>query len=233
MMKNYIILGVLLFSVFVFTGCEELDTGGVSETYSLDLKEGTNLIVQLGDEYSDPGYAATYSGKDISGDIVVAGDEVDPNTVGLYKVKYVYTLENGETISRTREVIVCDKSVKVEISGKYVTIDPTHRIREGVETKYKGQTIYIKKIAPGFFEISDYLGGFYSQHYGYGNAYTTGGYVQVKSDNTITLLTANNTPWGIPASNFKKGVYDPETSTIYWEVGFAGMGFFVKLKLEE
>lgn len=230
-MKKYILFKLILASlVLFFTACEKHDTKEVSNDYSLELKKGEQVISQLNDNYEDPGYVAMFGNTDVTKDVVVEGT-VNVKKVGLYPVKYTYKPKNGPEISRVRKVIVCDSSVKVDIEGKYVTTEETHRMRNGVETKYSGQNVVVSKIAPGFFEVSDFLGGYYEQPpRGYGAAYAASGYVQVKDDNTITFLSANPTGFGITVTGINGGIYDPSDSSIYWEADFAGMTFYVKLK---
>lgn len=230
MRKNILIIWFLLSSILFFTSCESNETEDLSKDYNFEFKTGPQLIVQLNGTYTDPGYFATFDGQDISKDIIVEG-KVDPQTVGLYPIKYTFKHKNGVRVTRVRNVIVCDVSVKVDISGDFVTAEGTHRIRKGVETAYSSQEISIKKIAPGFFQVQDFLGGYYAQPpIGYGNAYAASGFVQVKNDNTISFLSANMLPWGVTVTGIENGKYNPNDGTVYWESKFAGMTFYVKLK---
>jgi len=225
-------LWAIISSLCFFTACDEDDTEDISVEYSLDLKTGTNLVIQLGDSYSEPGYKAIYDGADVTDKVVVEGT-VDPNTVGLYIVEYAYTIPNGEIISLEREVIVADMSITTDISGTYIVQEGTHRIRQGVRTDFSETKVVIKKIAPGFFSVSNLIGGYYSEWNDYGDRYAATGYIQLKEDNSIALLSSLVTGWGDSLSALDKAAYTPADNTIYWEAGYAGMVFYVNMKMKE
>jgi len=227
-------LWAIISSLCFFTACDEDDTEDISVEYSLDLTEGSNIVVQLGDSYSEPGYKATYNGADVSDKVVVEGT-VDPNTVGLYNVTYTYTIPNGESIPLVREIIVADMSITTDISGTYVTQEGTHRIRQGVRTDYSETEVVIKQIAPGFFSVSKLIGGYYANVHngGYGDRYAATGYIQLKEDNSIAILSSLVPGWGDSLSALDKAAYTPADNTIYWEAGYAGMVFYVNMKMKE
>ncbi len=224
----------IISSLCFFTACDEVDTEDISVEYSLDLTEGSNLVVQLGDPYTDPGYKATYDGANVTDKVVVEGI-VDPNTVGLYKVKYTYTIPNGESIPLEREVIVADMSITTDISGKYTVQDGSHRIYKGATKDYSKTEVVIKKVAPGFFSVSNFFGGYYSDFVGYGDRYAMTGYVQLKKDSSIVVLSSSLTAWGDSMDFLNNGAFDPANNTIYWEAGYVGgkMVFYVNMKIEE
>ncbi len=222
----------IISSLCFFTACDEADTEDISVEYSLDLAEGSNLIIQLGDAYTDPGYKATYDGADVTDQVVVEGT-IDVNTVGLYKATYTYTIPNGESIQLERQIIVSDKSITTDISGTYTTLDGTHRIRGGARTDYSGTEVVIEQIAPGFFSVSNLIGGYYSDYVGYGNRYAAAGYIQLKADNSIAVLSSLVLGWGDSLDFLNNAVYTPADNTIYWEAGYANMVFYVNMKIEE
>ncbi len=231
-MKKYIIL-MLSSLALLFTACEDDVTENISKDYDLKLVGGQELIWQLnGDKYADPGFVATYGGTDAAKMVTVKGT-VDIHTVGLYPITYTFTPKTGVKVVRTRNVIVADKSVTLDMSGTYVTSGSTHRIRKGAETAFVGQEVVITKVAPGFFKISDFMGGFYESYYGYGSAYTSGGYVQLESNGNISLLSSTLTPWGIGVDKIENAKYNSSNSSIYWESSFAGMTFYVELTKKE
>ncbi|BAX79461.1 BT_2262 family domain-containing protein [Labilibaculum antarcticum] len=231
-MRKNIMLWAIISSLCFFTACDEVDTEGISVEYSFDLTDGADLIVQLGDAYTDPGYKATYDGANVTDKVVVEGI-VDPNIVGFYKVKYTYTPPNGAGIPRERQVIVSDKSITTDISGKYTTQDGTHRIRDGARTDYSGIEVEIEQIAPGFFSVSNLIGGYYSDYVGYGARYAAAGYVQLKADNSISVLSSSVLGWGDSLDFLNNAAYTPADNTIYWEAGYAGMVFYVNIKIKE
>jgi hypothetical protein len=233
-MRKYIMLMAIISSLCFFTACDEIDTEDISVEYSLDLIEGSDLVVQLGNPYTDPGYKATYDGANVTDKVVVEGT-VDPYTVGLYKVKYTYTIPNGESIPLERQVIVADMSITTDISGTYTVQDGSHRIRLGVRKDYSETKVVIKKIAPGFFSVSNFFGGYYSEFFDYGDRYAMTGFVQLKADDSIAVLSSFLIGWGDSLDFLNNAAFNPANNTIYWEAGYGdgAMVFYVNMKIEE
>lgn len=223
-MKKLTYISLLL---FILVACEK-ETEGVSSIFHFELKGEQTLLVPLGTSYDEPGVVVTYKGEDVSGKVQVSG-EVDAKTVGLYSVSYTYTNPDGIKTTRTRSVIVADPNVKTDISGKYKTADGTQRLRQGTTTPYPGFNVAITKIAPGFFEVSDFLGGYYEQRAGYGAAAAMKGYIQLKNDNSIVLLSSHINAWGDGLSSLDNATCTPETGLINWVAQYAGMSFTVVL----
>lgn len=73
------------------------------------------VTVECGDPYEDPGASATdYCDGDLTGEIVVAGDVVDVNTVGTYVITFNVTDGQGHIAEEvTRTVIVEDTTIPV------------------------------------------------------------------------------------------------------------------------
>ena len=87
----------------------------------------------------------------------------------------------------------------------------------------------LTQIAPGIYEISDYLGGYYEQGRGYGSAYALTGYLKLNADNTIEALTGYVAGWGDSYNSVENGIYDAATGEISFDVDYAGMLFAVTL----
>ena len=227
-MKKLKYLSLIIGSLFIFSSCEK-ETEDISKVLHFTIQGEETILVPIGTEFSDPGFNITLSGKDVSNDVTVT-QNVDEETVGLYQVKYVYRNNNTGEEVRTRTVIVCDPSVEADMSGEYTTQDGTVRTGSGSDVPFPGFKVTISKIAPGFFEISDFLGGYYEQRAAYGKAYACSGYVQLKSDNTFTLLSSSILPWGDTLTGVSDGVYNPNEQSISWSADYAGMTFKVVLK---
>lgn len=225
---KYICLAVL--SVLSFAACEK-ETEDVSNVNKLafEMKGAPTMLVTLGTSYQEPGFTAVFNGADDSKNVAVEGT-VDAQTVGLYYVNYVHSNIDKVKTTLTRTVIVCDPTVETNIAGAYITAAGTYRSLNGAEVPFPGYNVNISKIAPGFFKISDFLGGYYHQRAAYGAAYACNGYVQLKNDNSLTLLSSSLTPWGDTLTEVTGGGYDPETGTVYWCAEYAGMLFYVVLK---
>lgn len=226
-MKNIKYIGIFLCTLFFLTACEK-ETEGVSGIIHFELLGDQTLLVKLGTPFQEPGYKVIYRGEDVSKDVKVAGT-IDANKVGLYNLAYSYANKDGVKTTRTREVIVADPSVTTDIAGNYITADGTFRLASGATENYPGFKVSVTKIATGFFGISDFLGGYYAQKRGNGAAYACSGYIQLKNDNTITLLSSSILPWGDTLTGVTEGKYDPATGVVSWKAEYAGMFFTVVL----
>ncbi|WP_044264807.1 BT_2262 family domain-containing protein [Bacteroides timonensis] len=227
-MKVMRYISILLCAVFLLTACEK-ETEGISGTMRFELLGEETMLVTLGTSFQDPGCKVIYRGQDVSADAEAIGT-VDAQTVGLYSVQYVFANKDGVKTTKKRTVIVADPTVTVEIAGNYLTADGTFRLSGSTVTNFPGYKVRVSKIAPGFFEISDFLGGYYEQRAGYGAAYACKGYVQVKNDNSITLLSSSTLPWNDTLTSLTEGNYDPSTGAVSWKAGYAGMLFTIVLK---
>lgn len=218
-----------MLSVLSFAACEK-ETEGVSNVNKLlfELKGEETMLVTLGTSYQEPGFNAQFNGVDDSKNVAVEGS-VDAQTVGLYYVNYVHSNADKVQTALTRTVIVCDPTVETNIAGAYATASGTYRDYGGATTPFEGYKVNITKIAPGFFRISDFLGGYYHQRAGYGAAYACNGYVQLKNDNSLTLLSSSITPWGDTLTGVSEASYNPETGAVKWCAEYAGMLFYVVL----
>ena len=226
-MKQIKYLILFISTIFFFTSCEK-ETEGVSGIISFKLLGEETMLVRLGTSYQEPGCEVIYRGENASKTVQITGN-VNGQVVGLYAVDYTYTNPDGIKTTLSRKVIVADPTVTTDISGKYITATGTHRLRGGVRTDYPGFNVTITKIAPGFFQISDFLGGYYDQRASYGPAYATSGYIQLKSDNSITLLSSSNTAWKDALTSLTEASCSPNNNTVTWKADYAGMLFTVVL----
>ena len=200
-MKQLKYIGWMICSLFFLVSCDK-ETEGMSKVLHFSLEGDETMLVTVGTSYNEPGYAITLDGVDVSGNVEIRG-EVDARNVGLYYVAYIYTNDDGVQTRLNRTVIVCDPTVET------------------------GVNIY--KIGPGFFEVSDFLGGYYHQRAGYGAAYAAKGYVQLMKDNTLKLINSSVAGWGDSLTGLQDGVYDPVTGSLSWCADYAGMLFYVVL----
>lgn len=226
-MKRMKYISMLICSLLLMTACEK-ETEGISGILSFELKGGDTYLSTLGEAYTDPGYRVTYKGEDVTNQIAVSG-EVDPNTVGLYYISYIYTNPDGIKTTRTREVIVADPTVETDIAGTYLVMPGSQRLRAGVVTPYNGYNVIVQRIAPGFFSVTDFLGGYYDKRAGYGSMYACAGYIQLKSDNSITLLSSKVPGWDDSLSELANTACDPAAGTLSWDAHYANMIFTVIL----
>ncbi len=80
---------------------------------TLKLEGDDTITIEYNNKYKDPGYKATYLGKDIT-DKVYTNSNVDFNKIGEYVIKYMVR-KNRIVITRTRKVKIVD-SAKPEIT---------------------------------------------------------------------------------------------------------------------
>lgn len=226
-MKQLKYIGRMICSLFFLVSCDK-ETEGMSKVLHFSLEGDETMLVTVGTSYNEPGYAITLDGVDVSGNVEIRG-EVDARNVGLYYVAYIYTNDDGVQTRLNRTVIVCDPTVETDIAGRYATVEGTYRLAGGNEVPFPGFGVNIYKIGPGFFEVSDFLGGYYHQRAGYGAAYAAKGYVQLMKDNTLKLINSSVAGWGDSLTGLQDGVYDPVTGSLSWCADYAGMLFYVVL----
>ncbi len=116
----------------------------------LELIGGQEINVEYGENYKDPGYKATYFGKDITKAVYTTG-KVDINKLGTYTLKY-NVRKNRIVISKKRFVTVVDKTPpEIKLEGEEeVKICPNKEYEEKGFTatdKYDGDvTSKVEKI---------------------------------------------------------------------------------------
>ncbi|KAA6320229.1 hypothetical protein EZS27_029971, partial [termite gut metagenome] len=129
-------------------------------------------------------------------------------------------------------IIVYDPDVITDLAGTYTTAEGSYRywLSTGVIVPFSGYKINISYIVPGIFYISDYMGGYYDQRAAYGAAYAMKGYFKLNVDNTLDALSGDIAGWGDSFDSFENGKYDPDSGSLYWELGYGGsMVFYITL----
>lgn len=229
------ILSLLAFAAVLagFTSCDydSDDDAYVTHYVSFDLNEGSTYLVPVGSTYTDPGYKAMEGTEDVTSKVVVGGDEVDANSIGIYNITYSAANKDGFIASTSRRVVVYDPTITTDISGTYKSVS-SQRVRLDEQQSvvgFGGYNVTVTKIANGVFAFSDMLGGFYDQskQYGYGPSYAMSGTVKLNSDNTLELISSLIPGWGDSADYCDDFVYDPTTGKISFKLGYAGLFEFV------
>ncbi|NJK96202.1 MAG: DUF5012 domain-containing protein [Bacteroidales bacterium] len=161
--------------VFGYSCDKELESEGVSRItnyLTYDLTGGDLVTIPVGTAYTEPGFKAMEGQTDVSSSIEVDG-EVDGNTIGLYTLSYSGKNSDGFSSSTERKIVVYDPNAPAtDISGDYIS----NVARVSPARAYKDLNVSIEKLAPGFFYVSDFIGGYYDQGAGYGSAYAVTGY---------------------------------------------------------
>ena len=111
----FLILLVALTAVAVFV---------LKPTFDLEGQQKT--VCKMSTEYVEPGYSAHYIGIDITDKVEVAG-EVDPETPGVYTLKYVLRFLGREHVLN-REVTVKDMTLPVITLNGDKTVETHDRI---------------------------------------------------------------------------------------------------------
>lgn len=216
------ILSLLAFAAVLagFTSCDydSDDDAYVTHYVSFDLNEGSTYLVPVGSTYTDPGYTATEGTEDVTSKVVVGGDEVDVNSIGIYNVTYSAANKDGFSASTSRQVLVYDPEVTADISGTYSITNTTGSGSIFDASRYPviGNSVTLTQLAPGLYSIDDYWGGLYAATLGYGSAYACSGYFSLDKDNNIEGISASN-PWNLPMTSVT-GIYDPETGKVQMDV---------------
>lgn len=228
----YLIVSVL--AIFSLTGCGEDSTAGLTHiTYypelTLENSESGEITMYCdkGGAFVDPGYTAIMNGEDVTDQVKVESN-VDTSKSGVYSVTYSIVNEDGFLSTASRTVFVTDPNDAVE--GVYMTDATSYRSSAGVEVAYgKSYQILIFNTGNGSYSVSDFLGGWYDKRAGYGAAYAMQGTMQAAADGSITMLSSSVPAWGDEADYLKEGKFDAASGTIFWQVGYAGMDFYVTM----
>lgn len=235
-MKIYKFGLIVCAALFLFA-CEKETEGLSRPTYyvAFEIKGDNPTIVQVGDVYVDEGVIATEQGKDVTSTVTVKNN-VDYENMGMYRVEYTATNIDGLKSRAIRDVIVCNPNVTTNLAGTYVGQAGTERltISSGAVIAYPGYHATITYLAPGFFSVNDFLGGYYAERtypqYGY-SVMGMSGHFALNDDNTISLIDSYIDAWGDSLDKLENAVYDPATGTITWDAYYAGsMKFHVILK---
>lgn len=229
-MKKFLYSLFLCLSVGVFCSCDDestQDTSVITYYISFDMAGDQVMTIPVGTAYQEPGIVAMEGEEDVTSKVVTTGS-VDGNSVGVYTIKYSATNKDGFGSSTSRTVIVYDPAVEADISGTWTVAAGTYRygLSNGAEVAYSGFKISLSYVGPGIFYVSDYMAGYYDQRAGYGGNYAMKGYLKLNPDNTLEALSGDVAGWGDSLDSFENGVYDPETGTISYALGYAGAFIF-------
>lgn len=81
--------------------CSRLTSGD-----KLELSGERVVYLQVGQTYEEPGVKAVYLGRDVSGKVVLSGDEVDTSQEGIYQIVYKVDGLFTKEYQRVRAVVV-------------------------------------------------------------------------------------------------------------------------------
>lgn len=183
-----------MFFVAVTTSCErEKESEGISRiTYFPEFKISGDEIIMLnkGDNFTDPGVKAYENGVEIPVRISVKGDyfpasSLDVNNPNKYIINYEATNKDGFDGTAERIVYVISTGDLINnIEGLYISTV----VRNGVQSPQYQNLKYImirKKSGDNVYEISDAIGGYYDLGRKYGADYRATG-AQITANNIGT-----------------------------------------------
>jgi len=240
-MKVYKFCLIAFLTLLLFSCKKETENMSRTLTYvAFEILGDNPVIMEPSAKYEDAGAIATLQGKDVTSGMTVKMNVVS-DAMGLYKVEYSHKNSEGYVSRAVREVIVCNPNVTADLTGTWDVIeDDTYRLvlSTGAQVFYGGDgfTVKITRLAPGFFDVSDFLAGWYSirtypQYYPLSAMI---GYFSMDEDNNIEEISSFIGLWEDGLDFLRNGIYDPDSDPdveiIKWEVGYAGsMEFFITL----
>lgn len=256
-MKKYLYSLAFAAAALGLYSCDGTQTEPHIQWYPVVTLEGdATIYVELGENFVMPGFTAvnTLTGEDATSAVkvliydAIAGDYVsgiDTSSPGMYNVYYISSASEVNPAAdyemyKQRDIYVYDPTIETDISG-YYNIDMNESIylangrtfadlAEGYGN-VSSCTIQISQLLPGFFYVSDLLGGWYEQIRAYGSRYAMTGYISLNDDNSITLLSSYIAGWGDGLDGMWDGEYDPETESISYETWYAGsVGFWIEMQ---
>lgn len=178
----------------LLVSCGEDTTADISRiTYfpDFEISNGAQTdYVELGSAYESPTATATEGGAEIPSESAVAGlytgaTTFDVNVSDVYIFSWTAINSDGYPGGATKEVVVFETGDMVNsIAGLYEFA--SDRVAPaGYEETHTGMTYaMVREIAPGVFDLSHGIGGFYSNGRLYGPAYRFGG-MQVQLDGGV------------------------------------------------
>lgn len=228
----------IIYSLFVclactLASCEDetsQDISKVSYFVNFDMKGDATTLVRVGTQYVEAGVIATEGETDITASMKITGT-VDATKVGVYTISYSATNVDGFAKSVQRTVVVYNPEVTTDISGAYKLAEGSVRVTvsSGAKIPFSGYDVNVKKLAPGVFEVSDFIGGYYDQRVSYGAAYALKGTMKLNEDNTLNILSGFLAGWGDSYTSFEDAGFNSAEGSLKWNIGYAGFMFNIIL----
>ena len=217
----------------MITSCEDpsveaLGSNDTSQVTYLPLitLEGGDVVLDCdATSYTDPGAVATAGGEEIElftnvTGLYFGGSEI--NGPDSYTVAYSAFNDDGIAAAGFRSVLwpPCDGDFVTSIAGTYTAIS----LKRAPGYSTSGMEVIIKDLGNGVYAISDAIGGWYDQEYGYGPDYAATGMTVTANDipnNDFTLDGASTLPWGglIQLTDFS---VDPVAKTVSYTTTWEG-----------
>jgi hypothetical protein len=194
------------FLVATTSSCDrDLETEGITKkiTYYpvFELEGEEEIVIHAGDDFSLPDAVATEQGTEIPVSTSITGtyftgavDAIDPTMADIYNVSYSAVNKDGYagTASRTVSVLPPPGDFVTSIEGVYTaTVVRTPGGGPAAADYTDREYVYVAKVAPNTFQLSDGIGGYYAYGREYGPTFAATG----------AKIVANN----IPGNSFTFG----------------------------
>ena len=212
---------LLLTSAVTFSSCDNDSSAGMTRiTYYpvLTLNGYTQMEVDKGATFTDPGCKGEMNGEDITSQVITSGT-VDTSKSGIYTLTYSATNADGFSASTSRTVIVTDPNDPRE--GIFSTDPTSYRDYGGQKAFGASYEVVITATEAGTYHATDLFGGWYSQRAGYGSNYNMDGNFSVADDGTLTLAYSLIAGWGDSLDDLV-GQFDAATGTYTWDAYYYG-----------
>ncbi len=227
-MKKILLYSLVLVMTSFLMSCDKDSEGlsHISPSPSFELIGNSVELVQLGESYSDAGVTVTETldGETTELTDVTVYTSLDTSLPGSYTVSYSVKNSLGDVFYSDvqRTVVVFND----DITGVYeASVSRDGRVMDMVAD------ILIVKVGANRYTISDWIGGWYDQYYGYGSRYAFAGTMEIDSDNNL-IHKSHSDPWGYDGSFSESPTaeYDPVEGTFHYVyVWTAGYTFDVTL----
>lgn len=214
-------IAVIMVCSVVFSSCEkdyESHITKVTPAPEMELIGGNPIVLFKGTPYVDPGlHALQIVGNDTTELTYEIINEVNSDIPGTYRL--LYKVVNSENvpfyISRRVSIVSFTGYDVFEMpSGTYDGI----RVNRGF-----GGPVQITKLAPGVYQISDLLAGYYDVYVGYGPDTAAPGILVINQDGTMRSELGNTAAWGeIVGTNF---AFNPATNVLTFKATIVSESF--------
>lgn len=204
---------IFIAAVFLLASCEKDYESYISETPApqMELYGSNPLVLFKGTPYEDPGiFAIEIANGDTTELDYQILNEVNVDVPGSYKLQYQVTNSEGYNFYISRNVNI------VSFTG-YDVFEIPSGTYDGIRVnRNAGGEVQITKLAPGVYQISDLLAGYYDQHVGYGPATAGPGILVIDENGEMRSELGNTEAWGpITGRDFN---FDVENNVLTYTV---------------
>ena len=218
---------LLVCATLLMVSCEkeyEDHITAVTPAPEMELIGGDPLVIFKGTPYEDPGiHAVEIANGDTTELEYEIINDVKIDVPGSYRLFYKVVNSDNIPYYISRRVNV------VSFTG-YDVYELPEGTWDGIRVnRGAGAEVQINKLAPGVYQISDLLAGFYAQYLGYGPAYAGPGILVINENGEIRSELGNTEAWGgITGLNFS---FDATNNVLTYTIVFDDDGFSFDVQL--